>query len=118
MWATDAASRSLGMSVVAVRSGYAQVSMTVRPDMVNGFGLCHGALVAAVADSAFAFACNTYNDLTVSAGFDITLRRPAYVGVALVATATERQRHVRIGLYDFTVVRPASARSVESDSVA
>ena len=103
MWATDAASRSLGMSVVAVRSGYAQVSMTVRPDMVNGFGICHGALVSAVADSAFAFACNTYNDVTVAAGFDVVLVQPAHEGDVLVATAVERVRSGRSGVYDVTV---------------
>lgn len=118
MWEDDRASRALGMTVLVVRPGYAELTMTVRDDMVNGFGLCHGALVAALADSAFAFASNTYNDVTVSAGFDITLRRPAHVGDVLVATATELHRHSRSGLYDVTVVRPAPDRAAKPEVVA
>lgn len=108
MWSNDHASQALGMTVLVVRPGYAEMSMTVRPDMVNGFGLCHGAMVAAVADSAFAFASNTYDDVTVAAGFDITLVRPAHLGDVLVATAAERHRHSRAGVYDVTVVRRTS----------
>lgn len=76
--------------------------MTVCPDMVNGFGVRHGALVTAVTDSAFAFASNTYDDLTMAAGFDMVLVRPARVGDVLGATATERHRRGRNGSYDVT----------------
>lgn len=117
MWETDRASRGLGMTVLAVRPGYAEVSMVVREDMVNGFGLCHGALVAAVADSAFAFAANTYDDVTVAAGFDITLVRAAHTGDVLVATATERHRHSRAGVYDVTITCTA-VDDGETDVVA
>lgn len=79
--------------------------MTVCPDMVNGFGVRHGALVTAVTDSAFAFASNTYDDLTMAAGFDMVLVRPARVGDVLGATATERHRRGRNGSYDVTVRR-------------
>ena len=104
MWANDAASRALGMEILDVAPGRAVVSMRVRPDMVNGWDLCHGGLIAALADSAFAFACNTHGVVTVAAGFDVSFLRPARLGDLLVATAEERVRR-RNGLYDVTVRR-------------
>jgi acyl-CoA thioesterase len=118
MWETDRASQGLGMTVLAVRPGYAQVTMTVREDMVNGFGLCHGAMVAAVADSAFAFAANTYDDVTVAAGFDITLVRAAYAGDILTATAVERHRHSRAGVYDVTITRGPADGDGQAEVIA
>ena len=105
MWAGDAASRMLGMSVLSVGAGSASVAMTVREDMVNGWGLCHGGLVAALADSAFAVACNSHGTVTLASGFDVTLLEPARVGDELVAEALERARRGRSGLYDVTVTR-------------
>ena len=81
--------------------------MKVRDDMVNGHGSCHGGFIAALADSAFAFACNTYDVVTVAASFDITFVAPARLGDELVADAVERSRFGRSGLYDVTVWRPA-----------
>jgi acyl-CoA thioesterase len=103
MWAADAASRALGMELVAVGEGSAVVRMTVGDDMVNGHGLCHGGLVAALADSAFALACNSRGVSTVAAGFDITFLRPSHEGDVLEATAEERALDGRSGIYDVTV---------------
>ncbi len=103
MLATDAATNSLGMVVEAVGPGSARVSMRVRADMLNGFNLCHGGLVATLADSAFAFACNSHNVMTVAAGFDTDLIAPARLDDVLTATARERAVAGRLGLYDVTV---------------
>ena len=103
MWAEDQASRRLGMQLLDIAPGRSTVSMTVRADMVNGHGSCHGGFLAALADSAFAFACNTYDEVTVAAGFDITFVAPARLGDELVAAAVERTRFGRSGLYDVTV---------------
>src|SRR5689334_15925335 len=89
MWAGDAASRALGMRIRTVGPGTAEVAMTVRPDMVNGWDLAHGGLVASLADSAFAVACNSHGQVTVAAGFDVTFLEPARLGDELVATARE-----------------------------
>ena len=77
--------------------------MTVRPDMVNGHDLCHGGLIAALADSAFAFACNSHGTVTVAAGFDVVLLESARVGDRLVADAREVALRGRSGVYDVTV---------------
>ena len=105
MWTDDQASRRLGMRLIDIAPGRARLTMTVRDDMVNGHGTCHGGFLAALADSAFAFACNTYGQVTVAAGFDITFVAPAVVDDELVAVATERTRYGRSGLYDVTVTR-------------
>ncbi|MCW2763118.1 MAG: paaD [Marmoricola sp.] len=107
MWAGDAASRMLGMSVVSVGPGTATLSMTVREDMINGWGLCHGGLVASLADSSFAFACNSHGTVTVASGFDVTFLESARLGDELLAVAVERARRGRSGLYDVTVTRSA-----------
>ena len=104
MWAGDAASRALGMRIVEVGPGRAVLAMTVRDDMVNGHAIGHGGLTFALADSAFAFACNSYNRTTVAAGAEIRFRRPTRLGDELVATATERSREGRDGEYDVAVV--------------
>ena len=104
MWAGDAASAALGMRIVAVGPGRAALTMTVRPDMVNGHAIGHGGLTFALADSAFAFACNSYNRSTVAAGADIRFLAPTRLGDVLVAEAVERSREGRDGVYDVTVV--------------
>lgn len=105
MWQGDAASRMLGMEIVSVGPGTATVSMTVREDMINGWELCHGGLVAALADSAFAVACNSHGTVTVAAGFDVSFLEAARLGDELVAVATERALRGRSGVYDVTVRR-------------
>jgi acyl-CoA thioesterase len=103
MWAADQASKALGMTLEYVGTGSARVSMVVRDDMVNGHDLCHGGLIASLADSAFAVACNSRGVKTVAAGFEIDLLRPARLGDHLVATASERTLQGRSGIYDVTV---------------
>lgn len=105
MWAQDLASQNLGMELVEIDSGRAVMTMDVRDFMANGWGMCHGAYVSAVADSAFAFACNSHDEVTVAAGFDITFLVPVKVGDVLTATAVERARQGRSGLYDVSVTR-------------
>jgi acyl-CoA thioesterase len=103
MWVADRASQALGMSLDAIGPGSATVSMTVREDMVNGHAIGHGGYTFTLADSAFAFACNSYNRSTVAAGADIRFRRPTRLGDLLVAVATEREREGRDGVYDVLV---------------
>jgi len=103
MWADDRASQALGMSLDAVGPGTATLSLTLRPDMVNGHGIGHGGITFTLADSAFAFACNSYNRSTVAAAAEIRFRRPTHLGDRLVATATERTRTGRDGEYDVLV---------------
>ncbi len=105
MMAGDAASAMLGMSVEACGPGTATLAMTVRDDLLNGWGTCHGGVIAALADSAFAVACNSHGEVTVGAGFDITILEPAYAGDRLVAVATERAVRGRSGVYDVEVTR-------------
>jgi len=90
MWADDAASRSLGMEIVDVAAGRATLRMTVREDMVNGHAIGHGGLTFTLADSAFAFACNSYNRTTVAASAEIRFLAPTRLGDVLVADAVER----------------------------
>jgi acyl-CoA thioesterase len=103
MWAGDAASRSLGMEIVDVAPGRATLRMTVREDMVNGHAIGHGGLTFTLADSAFAFACNSYNHSTVAAACEIRFLAPTRLGDVLVAEAIERSRAGRDGIYDVTV---------------
>ena len=103
MWEADAASAMLGMEIEQLGPGEARVSMVVRPDMVNGHDLCHGGLVASLADSAFALACNSHGTVTVAAGFEIDFLEPARLGQVLQAHAREVALRGRSGLYDVTV---------------
>jgi acyl-CoA thioesterase len=105
MWADDPASRAMGMELRELLPGRAVVSMAVRADMVNGYAVAHGGLVAALADSAFALACNSRGVRTVAAGFEVTFLEPAHDGDLLVATAVERTLRGRTGIYDVTVRR-------------
>jgi acyl-CoA thioesterase len=104
MWADDVASQSLGMTLDDVGAGRARVSMPIRADMANGHGIAHGGFVFALADSAFAFACNTYNERTVAYACDIVFAAPSRVGDVLTASATERHRFGRNGVYDIRVI--------------
>jgi acyl-CoA thioesterase len=103
MWAGDRASRGLGMQVLAVAPGRATLRMPVRDDMLNGHDICHGGFITTLADSAFAFACNTYDVVTVAAGFDVNLVAAARRGDVLTAQAEERSRSSRTGVYDVMV---------------
>lgn len=103
MWEDDRASRSLGIEVLAVGPGTATLVMTVREDMLNGHHICHGGLVTTLADSAFAFACNAYNEVTVASGFDVNLLAAARLGDVLTATAREVNKAGRTGVYDIAV---------------
>jgi acyl-CoA thioesterase len=109
MFADDVASRRLGIEISDVAPGRATATMTVGDDMVNGHGICHGGFVFTLADTAFAFACNTYDDRTVAAGADVSFLEPVAAGERLTATAVERARRARSGLYDVTVVRADGA---------
>ncbi len=103
MWAGDKASQALGMRLDAIGPGAARLSMTVRDDMLNGHGICHGGMIFALADSAFAFACNTYNARTVAQSNQITYLAPGAAGDTLTASATEVARMGRAGTYDVVV---------------
>lgn len=103
MFAEDAASRGLGMRVDAVGPGYSRLSMTIRPDMLNGFKTCHGGFIATFADSAFAFACNSHNEVTVASGIVVDFLAPVYEGDVLQAECREVALTGRTGVYDITV---------------
>lgn len=103
MFERDRASRALGMAVTAIGPGHATLTMTVRPDMLNGLDTCHGGLITALADSAFAFACNAYGEPTVASGFRMDIVAPAREGDVLTAVAVERSLTGSLGVYDVTV---------------
>ena len=105
MWAADAASRQLGVELGAVGPGRATARLRVTPAMANGHGICHGGYVFALADTAFAFACNSNGVAAVAAACDITFLEPVRSGDELVAYALERIRNGRNGIYDVTVRR-------------
>jgi len=103
MYADDEASRALGITVADVAPGNATASMRVAPTMVNGHKIAHGGYLFLLADTAFAFACNTYGPVTVARNCEIEFVRPVMEGEDLTATATERLRSGRNGIYDVTV---------------
>jgi acyl-CoA thioesterase len=103
MWKEDDASKGLGMEIVEIKPGEATLTMTVKPNMVNGQRIAHGGFIFTLADSAFAFACNTQNERAVAAQGDITFIRPGKLGDRLVATAREISRSGRSGIYDVRV---------------
>jgi acyl-CoA thioesterase len=109
LYLADLASQSLGIQIIDVAPGVVRIAMTVRPDMVNGYGMCHGGIVFAFADSAFAFACNSYGDPMVAAGASIEFLAPTPRGERLTATATEVSRSARHGIYDVTVTAACGA---------
>ncbi|MDN3518199.1 hydroxyphenylacetyl-CoA thioesterase PaaI [Aquisalimonas lutea] len=107
MWRDDHASQALGMRIEDIGPRYASLSMTIRRDMLNGHASCHGGLIFALADSAFAFACNWSNRLTVASSGTIEFLAPGREGDVLTATAQERSRAGRTGVYDATVCNQA-----------
>lgn len=106
MWRRDTASKSLGMRLDHIGPGRAVMVMPVRADMLNGHRTCHGGFIFALADSTFAFACNTHNRVTVAAGCHIDYLAPAHEGELLRAEGVERSRSGRTGIYDVTVTNP------------
>ncbi|MGF6510688.1 hydroxyphenylacetyl-CoA thioesterase PaaI [Paraburkholderia sp. 32] len=107
MYENDACSRALGLEILDVRPGYARLRMAVRDDFLNGHQICHGGLIFTLADSTFAFACNTYNINTVAAGCSIEYLRPVYGGDVLSAEAVEQTSSGRTGIYDIRVTNRA-----------
>jgi acyl-CoA thioesterase len=103
MFANDLASKSLGMQILEVRPGTATITMTVRRDMLNGFAICHGGFITTLADSTFAFACNSYNELTVASGITVDFIAPAHEGDVLTAVGKEIALTGRTGIYDVEV---------------
>jgi acyl-CoA thioesterase len=110
MFAADRASRGLGMTIVEVGEGTATLTMTVRDDMLNGHDICHGGFITTLADSAFAFACNSRNVLTVAAGLTVDFLAPARRGEVLTARAMETSRAGRTGVYDMIVTNQDGAK--------
>lgn len=105
MWADDTASQRLGMRIESVAPGRCTISMRISVDMTNGHRIAHGGFIFTLADSAFAFACNSYDVRTVAQACDISFVAPAYEGDLLVAEAVERHRSGRNGIYDIRVTR-------------
>lgn len=103
MWSRDRATNALGMQILNVKPGYAKMSMAVRPDMVNGHGICHGGYIFTLADSAFAYSCNSYNLNTVASACHIDFLAPSREGDILEAEAVEQSLSGRTGVYDVTV---------------
>ena len=103
LYERDRASQALGMRLAAVRPGWARVTMRVRGDMVNGHQVCHGGLLFALADSAFAFACNSHNESTVAAAASIDFLAGAREGDELTAEASELWRTRRNGIYEISI---------------
>jgi acyl-CoA thioesterase len=106
MYEADLASRHLGIQVDQVAPGRATARMRVTDTMINGHDICHGGYVFLLADTAFAFACNTYGPVTVAAACDVVFLGPAHLGDELFTEATERRRYGRSGIYDVTVHLP------------
>ena len=103
MWKEDDASKGLGMEILQVKPGEATLTMTVQPHMVNGQRIAHGGFIFLLADSAFAFACNSHNERTVAAQCNIAFIKPGKLGDRLVAVAREISRTERSGIYDIRV---------------
>lgn len=104
MYANDRASQGLGMRIIEIRPGYAKLSMVVREDMLNGQSACHGGMIFSLADSAFAFSCNSHGGTVVAAAASIDFLAPAQAGDELAAVAVERWRSKRNGVYEVTVL--------------
>jgi len=110
MFRNDRASKMLGMHIVDVTPGSATLSMTIRDDMLNGHDICHGGFITTLADSAFAFACNSRNEATVASGLSVDFLAPVKGGDVLTADAVEVARTGRTGVYDIVVTNRAGAR--------
>ncbi|MCB1389637.1 MAG: hydroxyphenylacetyl-CoA thioesterase PaaI [Rhodobacteraceae bacterium] len=113
MWADDNATQHLGMELSDVRAGHATMTMRVRPEMTNGHKICHGGYIFTLADSAFAFACNTYNQRVVAQMGQITFLAPGHEGDVLRAEAREVWRQGRSGIYDISVTRQDGTKIAE-----
>ena len=103
MWVGDSATQALNMKLTDVRTGHATMTMEVTAHMANGHGLCHGGYIFILADSAFAYACNSHNHRTVAQHCSISFLRPGKLGDTLIAVASEHNRMGRSGIYDVTV---------------
>ncbi|SEB21286.1 hydroxyphenylacetyl-CoA thioesterase PaaI [Variovorax sp. YR216] len=110
MFANDRAARGLGMEVTEVSPGKATVTMTVRENMLNGHDICHGGLITTLADTAFAYACNSYNELTVASGFSVDLMAPGREGDVLTARSFEVSKAGRTGVYDCDITNQRNER--------
>lgn len=110
MYANDRAARHLGMQITAMGPGSATITMTVRPEMLNGFDICHGGYITTLADTAFAYACNSYNELTVASGLAVDFVAPGREGDLLTATAQEASLTGRTGVYDVLVTNQRGER--------
>ena len=110
MLKNDAATQGLGMLVLQISPGHATVTMRVRADMLNGHAICHGGFISTLADSAFAFACNSYDELTVASGFAIDFLAPARLGDLLTARCVEVSKAGRTGVYDTDVLNQRAER--------
>jgi len=109
MWKEDGASKGLGMEILQIGPGEATLAMTVLPTMVNGHGIAHGGFIFTLADSAFAFACNSHNQRAVAAQGNISFIKPGKLGDRLIATAREISRTGRSGIYDVRVTVDGTA---------
>lgn len=110
MWERDGASRGLGMRLIEVADGAAALEMVVRDDMLNGFAICHGGYITTLADSAFAYACNCGNELTVASGLAVEFLAPARSDDLLTARACEVSQAGRTGVYDIDVTNQRGER--------
>lgn len=110
MMEKDRASRGLGLRVTHISPGAAQIEMKVHDDMLNGFDICHGGFITFLADSAFAFACNSYNELTVASSLNVDFIAPVHGGDVLTARAAEVSLSGRTGVYDVEVSNQHGAR--------
>ena len=110
MFRNDRASKMLGMRIVDVAPGSATLAMTIRDDMLNGHDICHGGLITTLADSAFAFACNSYNELTVASGFSLDLLAPGRLDDVLTARCFEVSKAGRTGVYDTEITNQRGER--------
>lgn len=106
----DHATRWLGIEIAAIGPGSCTATMTVRKEMLNGHAIAHGGLITTLADSAFAFACNAYNEVTVASGFDVNLLASAKLGDVLTAQAQEVSKSGRTGVYDISVTNQHGER--------
>ncbi|MBO6758425.1 MAG: hydroxyphenylacetyl-CoA thioesterase PaaI [Roseibium sp.] len=113
MWATDHASQGLAMSLDRIAPGEASLSMTLTREMSNGHGMCHGGYIFTLADSAFAFACNSFNQKAVAQHCSVTYLNPGQIGDRLTATARVVARQGRSGIYDITIVNQTGVTVAE-----
>jgi len=110
LFENDRASKMLGMRILSVTPGSATLTMTIRDDMLNGHDTCHGGLITTLADSAFAFACNSYDELTVASGFSVDLLAPGRLNDVLTARCIEVSKGGRTGVYDAEITNQRGER--------